>query len=1031
MYIWFMQRFLIYILLFLNSYIFAQQPYFINYTDKDGLPCNELYYMTQGKAGDLWIGTELGLVRYDGQEFHSYFNEDAKNKGISGVFEDEEGQIWCLNFANQIFYVENDSLHLYQAWEKTKDKINKPFKFSKTWKKDQIILETAQALFKINKNDTSSPLQLIKSYNNHLQINENQALIHSRVRGTKRIHYKKDSFELQDISCAHCFYWPNKGNLEYPHSYLESSLIASETDYYLLNLEFETPFPQQTTNELGQNFEDLKELPLLHKVKGDQLEAIPTAPSIQEYGRKLKITNHQFESDSILWLATNHGLFRWNLNQIKAKQYFNDMFVTDIVIDNEGNLWLSTLEQGLFFVPDLRIESIQLKTKNTKTTKLAVWDDQLFVGLGNGNVEVYSNAPEIEFQQYILASIKNAISLIKVDEEKQENWICNGLKSNIYGKNHQLKDLSPASSVKDLVFDQSGNVIVASGHGMYIFNNNQFDRLPHLDTLWFDHYRVHPLDSFIYLRSCCPRAYATLWRAQPEYEIWGGFSDDLYVFRAEGPKQIHLPNGKSITAMDILEDDQGHVWVASANQGLLKIVDEKVVRQISKKDGLPDVYITKMLLHEGQFWLATPKGIAKYNPNNDEIIVYDKYYGVPNLKITDMLIWNNRLYFAGDQELMSLDIRINPSAIAAPVIRLDRLWVNDSLIKATPQNFELNATENNLRIQLSAITFRSQAAYQFKYRLLPLEEDWVLVGSTSNNIRYPSLPPGEYEFEAYTINKWGKESKSPVRFQFSIAYPYYQRWWFMSLMVLIALGSILSIFWWQLKRIKKRNQDQLERSQLERDLRISQLTALKAQMNPHFVFNVLNSIQGLYALKETKEANKQLSRFARMVRLTLQYSNELMIPLSKELELLSLYLDIEKSRFSGELKLDIDIDEDIDIEAIKIPSLLIQPYVENAIKHGLLHKEGEKQLFLEVTWEEEDEILMVKVEDNGIGRQAAAEHNKKRQQHQSFASSANAKRLQLLNQERQQNAKIGIEYIDKVDENEHPSGTIVYLYIPI
>lgn len=1037
---------LIAILLFFPLSLFAQQPYFINYSDKDGLPSNELYDMIQGSAGDLWIGSELGLVRYDGQNFHSYFNEDADNKAINGLFEDADGQIWCLNFANQIFYIEDDSLHLYQPWEKSKIKTNVLIQLSKSHQKKHIIIETTHGLFKLNKHDSLPPKLLIKHFNNYLVTDEHKAVLHSTLFGVHNLQYTKDSFLLEKISCPNCFFWPNIGNHKFPISYLKSTTLKSTTDYYYLILNYKTPYLDKTINSLGEQLLEVENLPLLYKLKNQTQESLETPPNILQYGINLQVVGYQFESTEVLWLATNYGLFRWDLKRGEAIQYFEDISFTDIVIDNEGSFWASTLEQGLYFIPDWLIESIKLQAENSKTTKLSLLDNQLLVGLGNGNVEVYKTELQLKFQKQLTTEKRSPISYLGSNPNTKESWVITGNEAKVFKNGNIItkkgqRNILQFRSTKDMAFDDLGNIIIATGFGMSIYSNSfsqrpnldsNFSQRPNLDSSWNSNYTSHNIYKFIYLRKCCPRGYSLLWRRNPDYEIWGGFSDDLCIFKAEGTSTVKLPNGKSITAMDIQEDKNGPIWVASANNGLLKIVDEQVVRQISKKDGLPDVYITKILQHQGYLWLATPKGIAKYNPTTDEIIVYDKYYGVPNLKITDMVIWGNRLYFAGAEDLMSLDIRITPTTIAAPIIRLDKLWINDSLLPKYSTDFELEANQNNLRIRLSAITFRSQAAYQFKYRLSPLEKDWVLVGSHSNNIRYPSLPAGDYEFEAFTINKWGAESKSPIQFKFSIALPFYQQWWFISLMVIFGLGVIFGIFWWQLKRLQNRNQNQLERSKLEKDLRVSQLTALKAQMNPHFVFNVLNSIQGLYAIKNTKEANKQLSRFAKMVRLTLHYSNQLTIPLSKELELLSLYLDIEKSRFSEELKIKLNINEELDTEAIKIPSLLIQPYVENAIKHGLLHKKGKKNLRLDVEWEEEGEILMVKVEDDGIGRQASFELNKKRIQHQSFATSANAKRLQLLNQGRQQNTKIGIKYIDKTDDNSQaPTGTIVYIYIPI
>lgn len=210
----------------------------------------------------------------------------------------------------------------------------------------------------------------------------------------------------------------------------------------------------------------------------------------------------------------------------------------------------------------------------------------------------------------------------------------------------------------------------------------------------------------------------------------------------------------------------------------------------------------------------------------------------------------------------------------------------------------------------------------------------------------------------------------------------------------------------------------------------SELTALKSQMNPHFIFNALNSIQELYMVGDKNMANEQMGNFAQLTRKILDVSGKQSIYLSEEIEILTKYLELECMRFESDFSYNIHLSEEIDEDYVKLPPMLIQPYIENSMKHGLLHKNGKKQIDISFEINEEETVLTCYVEDNGIGRMASLEINKnKPQSHVSFSTSATEKRLQLLNQGKEEN--IAVVFEDKLDENNISLGTKVIIQIPI
>ncbi|MFN8287693.1 MAG: histidine kinase [Chitinophagales bacterium] len=226
------------------------------------------------------------------------------------------------------------------------------------------------------------------------------------------------------------------------------------------------------------------------------------------------------------------------------------------------------------------------------------------------------------------------------------------------------------------------------------------------------------------------------------------------------------------------------------------------------------------------------------------------------------------------------------------------------------------------------------------------------------------------------------------------------------------------------KREAELRELKIKQQQIELQRTESELKAIKAQMNPHFIFNALNSIQEMFFIGDKRLANEHLGKFSQLTRDILKASGKRTISLAEEVEMLRKYLQLEGLRFETGFSFSITVEDEDAADDILLPPMLIQPYVENAIRHGLLHKKGEKRLRVHFAFNEAEEYLSCVVEDNGIGRKTAEEINKNRRQlNESFSTSANAKRLELLNQSRSK--RIGVNY-DDLEE-----GTRVSILIPL
>lgn len=220
-----------------------------------------------------------------------------------------------------------------------------------------------------------------------------------------------------------------------------------------------------------------------------------------------------------------------------------------------------------------------------------------------------------------------------------------------------------------------------------------------------------------------------------------------------------------------------------------------------------------------------------------------------------------------------------------------------------------------------------------------------------------------------------------------------------------------------------------KRLALEKQYRDSELKALKSQMNPHFIFNALNSIQEYIVLNKKNLASDYLGKFADLIRTYLHHSDTGVISLQEEIDSLKTYLDLECLRFEDTLNYTFNVAEDLNTDVTHIPTMLIQPYIENALKHGLLHKKEDRQIKVSFSKGEKNNIQCTIV-DNGVGREKSKELQKKRASlHKSFAAKATEERLELLNFGKHK--KIGVQIIDLYDESNIGNGTQVIVSIPI
>ena len=330
--------------------------------------------------------------------------------------------------------------------------------------------------------------------------------------------------------------------------------------------------------------------------------------------------------------------------------------------------------------------------------------------------------------------------------------------------------------------------------------------------------------------------------------------------------------------------------------------------------------------------------------------------------------------------------------------------------------------KNFVSLTFSSTEFKQPEGLEYRYRLDGIDKSWVYVGASNRTISYNDLAPGNYTFHAEVKNNNGSWSDDGVSLSMDIIPAWWQTVLF-KILAIVALGATIYLFVrWRIKSIKQ--QEQLK-SKYQKELLELEAKALRAQMNPHFIFNCMNSIKSLIQKNEHEKAVNYLTTFSKLIRTIFQNSDKREISLYDEVETCRLYTELESMRFKNKFSYIFNIDEALDLKSIKVPALIIQPFIENAIWHGIMPKENGGSVT--VTVDRIDHTIRCIIDDNGIGREISKQNKFliESSSHESKGERLTQARLDLDNLLNERNASVEIN--DKKDENDKPDGTYIIL----
>ncbi len=932
------------------------------------MPSSEVYQTVQDDFGFIWIGCDAGLFRYDGIRFKQYSYSKENGRSISELKFDFSGRLWCQNFTGQVFYVEGDSLRLFKDFSKEL-RIYPQFAVDKD---GNVWIATEKYLEKLDKKGKSLSRKTVLNSNKDSVSwyditvnNKNEVYATSFQLGLCQILKVNEAFSirvLQEQNAAN-----TRKIIETINSdlfYIEE--VTAGKIYQIYKLE----------NNKPQHFLTVESNFFVYKISAD--------------------------TDGEYWLSTSKGAYA--INSISKKIDTNTVLlkgdkISSFFQDKEKNIWLTSLQSGIHIIP----------TKYLFTT-------------------THSDFP---FQDNFISALVFGIN---------SEIIVGTYSGKIYSFNQKQKTEIPFNhsgtyrSVKKIVPYKSGYLISRGEFGFY--SKNRVIEIPSLknirdfcvlkDTLFFitSHASGYfPLNMAMNSKAPLKLNYEVIQQKAGRSVTCDSTQNTIYfasndgVFKYSHGKLSSVEFNKERISAGKLGFVKDKLWIASVNEGFYSFNNKTT----TKEEGINHLLIGKRIktftIHNNIIWAATELCLNKISIKSLSAEYYDLSDGLMSKEINDILITDEKIYLATNKGIINFLAKTSSVNEVKPKIKIISVKVNDSLIKGNQLQI-LNYYEKKISIRFIATCFRARGNFSYKYRLLGLDSNWTIIPATNSEVIFPSLPSGNFTFEVKAINEDGFESEKTATLHFTIKKPFWQMWWFYLLIGVlgILLTGITSLI--IIRNIKRK-------SQTKNDLVTSQLTAIRAQMNPHFMYNTLNSIQDLILKSDIKNTNYYLSKFSTLMRKILEFSENENVILEEEIEMLNSYLELEKLRFGNEFQFKIEVEQGINTSNTFLPSLIIQPFVENAIKHGLLHKKGEKNVT--VTFTKKPNGLIATILDNGVGRKRSAEiKSRSTIYHKSFATSAVQKRLELLNSNYPNS--ISFQTIDLFD-NQNPIGTKVVLEI--
>ena len=894
---------------------------FRHITVRDGLPSSEVYRIIQDKYGYLWMCTDAGVCRYNGYSFQSFTTRNGlTDNTVFWLKQDKNGKIWTQGFSGALSYFDGTKFNGIPANDSLVSIYNNGQKLSFCVAPDSmggIIVGglNTKGCYRVGPEDKFSVPNLIPS-----PAGESEYRITWISEGKTILSYGGTS----NNSKTGLFYHDN----------------------LITKIAFDSNAPGPSSNVALYTY-DKK---ILFTYIG-RLYSISKDGTVFQKDFPTSIVGLDEDRAGNIWVSLFYGgtyMFPKGDFNATPKFYFAGKTVSGVFEDNENGYWFSTVGDGIYYLPDLRFGYLTTSEglpENNIQSLASFEQHHVLIGLPNGKLGIFNPSSEEKFRfKY------NVVG----DKPYPIEAVCS------------MNDTILVSADKYLLIDSNFRVLKivdAKSHGKGVDKNKLngdfvFYSPTLLSILPHDFNSYKSIPTKVRFTAVCYSRNGTLWLGSLK-GLW----------KMENGEPVYM--GDSIPGLNmridgIAEDSIGTLWVATRGEGVYAIRG-KQTWHFGEEDGVAGNtcrVITKD--KKGNIWVGTNRGVSMirdFNFSNGTATIrsFNTTHGLLSDEVKSLLCFDGKLWMGSNEGLCWIDISsLTKNGVAPPVYITSILQGSDKVGLNTNPDFAYS--DKTIRVFVEGICLRDPNGLRYKYRLVGGDEHWIT--TANREISFSGLTPGEYQLEVLAVNNDGTESTHPAIFQFRILTPYYATWWFILFFLLFSGIILWRIIIFRIKTLEKRVK---EKSDTEKRIAELRLKALRAQMNPHFIFNAINSIQHFVLKNDSSQAYNYLAKFSSLIRLVLDQSQSESIPLDQELKMLNLYIELEQLRFERPFTYKINVDPELTEDNVRIPGMLVQPFVENAIWHGLLPKKtGDARVEISFSKKENDVIIVI--EDNGVGR---------------------------------------------------------------
>ena len=1023
--------------LFLYCTCFPQQFPSINFstiTEKDGLSNNEVHSITQDRKGFIWVATADGLNRLDGYRIKTYYHHPADNNSlvnnnINSIVNDDKNNLWmgtvegigCLNSESAGFvnfrHNEADKKSLTSDY-------GRALYFDAGERQLCVAVRNAMYCFDENLNYNKVPLDISKipgantsDFLQYFGIYEDRehrlwayfrnyiCRLDSQTKEILNIFQTQEGDVRSLFEDSYRHYWIatfGTGLFQFDpmHNSLTHVTLDEDISYLHALCEWKDKNHRDWVIVGTSEGIELLDPQTLHS-------KLYKADILNNYSILHGDVNSLFvDKQNILWIGTRNGLSyiepskqlfeTWNILTPKEKlQTVESDFPYSFFEDSPGYWSSNWSKPGLFkYSNDGEIICSTMKPFQRKNGTI---EDKMkrafgFAKPGNGKILLSTEVGLVEYSSKDSSAILHAVNdtlllpglrtILKYDDStyfiRTRNNGANGiLVYNSNQKNFTEHFASGCDSclppyLLDMIITKDKNVYVTpSNNYLYVLDKQQNKFIPFFSSQ--DEKQGMPSKTF----ECIAE--------DKKGNLWIGTGNGLFALYPKTKKIIfNYCVDKRIGGISISKlcfDDDGNLWMNTERGLLCLTAASKQIFNFNTGDGLPCNSLPGFLYKgTGGYMYAGALGyIIKFRPSD---LLHQQSFG--QVQIADVTVMNN------------------PYA----------LQLNNNRQK----EIELKPGQNIFTVDYTVLNYDDAAGNRYYYKLDGVMNDWK--ENPNGHLDFYNLPAGKYVLHFNGGDKYGNKFSSETSMVINVEPYWWQTGWLYTIVACLAILIAYAVVVRRIKTIRSK-------AEMKQKIAETEMTALRAQMNPHFIFNCLNSIDNLIQTNEKEKATIYLSKFAKLIRAILENSKHDVIPCWKDLETLKLYLELEQLRWDKKISYRLNIAPEILQGDYKVPPMIIQPFVENAIHHGLLNKKaGSGELIIDVK-AEKNHIHYV-IEDNGIGRKKAMEYKLlNRPTHQSMGLSITRDRINLFNQ----NNNGSIDIIDLYNENNDATGTRVMISI--